>query len=127
MPPDWIAGRKINALLRFSQKRPADMPADVPYVRDLAKTQEQKDVIDILNSSGELGRPFIVARQVPAQRVKILRTALQATLKDNAFLADAKKQRLLLDPVRGAEAEKIMKQIYAAPPDLIKKAKAALR
>jgi hypothetical protein len=52
---------------------------------------------------------------------------LQATLKDNAFLADAKKQRLLLDPVRGAEAEKIMKQIYAAPPDLIKKAKAALR
>ena len=62
MPQDWMVNRKINALLRFSPKRPADMPADVPYVLDLAKTQEQKDVIDILNSPGELGRPFIVAQ-----------------------------------------------------------------
>jgi tripartite-type tricarboxylate transporter receptor subunit TctC len=126
MPPDWIAQRKINALLRFSQKRPADMPAEVPYVLDLAATPEQREVIDVLNSPGELGRPFIVAKQVPAERVKILRAALQATLKDQAFLAEAKKQKLLLDPVEGAEAERIMTQINAAPPALIAKAKAAL-
>ncbi|MGH6769903.1 MAG: Bug family tripartite tricarboxylate transporter substrate binding protein [Xanthobacteraceae bacterium] len=127
MPSDWIANKKINALLRFSQKRPADMPADVPYVIDLAKTQAQKDVIDVLNAPGQLGRPFIVAKQVPAARVKVLRDALHATLSDSAFLAEAKKSKLLLDPVSGDEAEKIMKQIYAAPPDLIKKAKAALQ
>ncbi len=126
MPPDWIAQKKINALLRFSQKRPDDMPADVPYVLDLAKTQEDKSVIDILNSPGELGRPFIVAKQVAAERVKTLRMALQATLKDEAFLAEARKQHLLLDPVDGEEAERIMAQIYAAPPDLIRKAKAVL-
>jgi len=126
MPPDWIAQKRINALLRFSQKRPVDMPVAVPYVRDLAATQEEKDVIDILNSSGELGRPFIVAKAVPSERVAILRTALQATLKDHAFLADAEKQHLLLDPVSAEEAEATMKQIYAAPPELIKKAKAAL-
>jgi tripartite-type tricarboxylate transporter receptor subunit TctC len=126
MPPDWIAQKKFYALVRFSQARPADMPADVPYVVDVAKTQEDKDVIGILNSPGELGRPFIVARQVPAERVTILRKALQATLKDQAFLADAKKQKLLLDPVEGEEAEKIMKAIYAAPPALVRKAKAVL-
>jgi hypothetical protein len=87
---------------------------------------EQKDVIEVLNSPGELGRPFIVAKQVPSERVAILRAALQATLKDDAFLADAKKQKLLLDPVEGEEAEKITKQIYAAPPDLIRKAKEVL-
>jgi len=126
MPQEWLVNRKINALLRFSATRPVDMPADVPYVLDLAQTQEQKDVIDILNSPGELGRPFIVARQVPAERVAILRAALQATLKDEAFLADAKKQSLLLDPVAGEEAEKIMSQIYAASPELIRKAKDVL-
>jgi hypothetical protein len=59
--------------------------------------------------------------------VKTLRTALQATLQDKAFLADAKKSKLLLDPVAGEEAEKIMTRLYAAPPDLIRKAKAALQ
>jgi tripartite-type tricarboxylate transporter receptor subunit TctC len=127
MPPDWIAEHKINVLLRFSQKRPGDMAADVPYVRDLAESQEDRDVIDILNSSGELGRPFIVARQVPADRVAALRSALQATLQDQDFLSDAKKLHLLLDPVDGQEAETIVKQIYAAPPELLRKAKQVLQ
>jgi hypothetical protein len=126
MPQDWLVHNKISPLLRFSATRPADMSPDVPYVLDLAQTAEQKAVIDILNSPGELGRPFIVARQVPAERVAILRAALQATLKDEAFLADAKKQSLLLDPVSGEEAEKVTAQIYAAPPELIRKAKSVL-
>jgi tripartite-type tricarboxylate transporter receptor subunit TctC len=126
MPQEWLINNKINTLLRFSMARPADMAPDVPYVLDLASSPEQKAVIDILNSPGELGRPFIVAKQVPAERVAILRAALQATLKDEAFLADAKKQSLLLDPVTGEEAEKVTAQIYAAPPELIRKAKDVL-
>ena len=55
MPQDWLVGKKINALLRFSATRPVDMPVDVPYVLDLAKTKEQRDVIDVLNAPGELG------------------------------------------------------------------------
>jgi tripartite-type tricarboxylate transporter receptor subunit TctC len=126
LPQEWLVNKRINALLRFSATRPVDMEQDVPYVLDLAASPEQKAVIDILNSPGELGRPFIVAKQVPRERVAILRTALQATLRDEAFLAEAKKQSLLLDPVAGEEAEKIMAQIYAAPPDLIRKAKDVL-
>jgi tripartite-type tricarboxylate transporter receptor subunit TctC len=126
MPQDWLVNNRINPLLRFSATRPADMSPDVPYVLDLASSPEQKAVIDILNSPGELGRPFIVAKQVPADRVAMLRNAFQAVLKDEAFLADAKKQSLLLDPVAGEEAEKIMAQIYAASPDLIRKAKDVL-
>src|SRR5205823_5481192 len=60
LPQDWIVNNRINTLVRFSTKRPSDMAANVPYVGDLAPTQEQKDLIDILNAPGELGRPFIV-------------------------------------------------------------------
>jgi tripartite-type tricarboxylate transporter receptor subunit TctC len=126
LPQDWIVNHRINALVRFSPKRPADMAENVPYVMELARTQEQKDLLAILNSSGELGRPFIVAKQVPADRVKILRAALEATLKDETFLSEAQKQNLPLDPVRGEEAEKIMGTIYAAPAELAKKVKDVL-
>jgi tripartite-type tricarboxylate transporter receptor subunit TctC len=123
MPQDWIVNGRINALVRFAAKRPPDMPASVPYVMDLARTQEQKDLLSILNASGELGRPFIVAKQVPPDRVKMLRAGLAATLRDEAFLAEAQKQNLPLDPVSGEEAETIIATIYAASPDLAKKIK----
>ena len=118
IPQDWIVNHKIDALVRFSPKRPADMPASVPFVNELATSQQQKDLLDVLNGSGELGRPFIVAKRVPADRVKILRAALEAVIKDETFLAEAQKQNLLLDPVPGEEAEKIIATIYAAPPEL---------
>jgi tripartite-type tricarboxylate transporter receptor subunit TctC len=126
MPQDWIVNRKINPLVRFSPKRPADMPENVPYIGDLAKTQEQKNILTILNASGELGRPLIMSNAVPAERVKLLRAALQATLQDEAFLADAQKQFLLLDPVTGEEAAQVVNAIYAAPPALAKKVKDVL-
>jgi len=126
IPQEWIVNHKINALVRFSPKRPADMPANVPFVNELATSQQQKDLLDVLNGSGELGRPFIVAKAVPADRAAALRTALEAVIKDDGFLAEAQKQNLLLDPVSGEEAEKIIATIYAAPPELTRKVKEVL-
>ena len=126
IPQDWIVNHKINALVRFSPKRPADMPESVPFVNDLATSQEQKDLLDILNGPGELGRPFIVTKAVPADRVAILRTALFAVLQDPAFIAEAQKQNLLLDPVSGDEAESVIAKIYSASPELAKKVKEVL-
>ena len=126
MPQDWVINNKFNALVRFSPKRPADMPEGVPFVTDLATTKEQKDLLGVLNASAELGRPYITARQAPAERVKLLRAAFEATLKDEAFLAEAQKQSLPLDPVTGEDAEKVIAAIYAAPPELARKVKDVL-
>jgi len=126
MPPDWIATRKINPLLRFAPRRPPDMAESVPFVDDLAETQEQRDVLAILDAAEELGRPLIAAKAVPPQRVAMLRAALAATLSDPAFRADAERQSLPLDPQTGEAAENIVAAIYAAPPDLAKKVKDVL-
>jgi tripartite-type tricarboxylate transporter receptor subunit TctC len=126
MPPDWLVNKRINALLRFSPKRPADMDPSVPFVNDLASSQEQKELLDVLDGSGELGRPFIVAKQVPADRTKALRAAFAAMIKDETFLAEAQKQNLLLDPVSGEEAEEIVAKIYSASPELARKVKEVL-
>ena len=58
--------------------------------------------------------------------MKIIRAALEAVIKDETFLAEAQKQNLLLDPVSGEEAEKIIATIYAAPPELTRRVKEVL-
>ncbi|HEY4406718.1 MAG TPA: hypothetical protein VGN55_18895 [Xanthobacteraceae bacterium] len=126
MPQDWLAHDKINALVRFSPKRPPDMPASVPFISDLATTAEQKDLLAVLNASSELGRPFIVAKVVPPQRVNVLRTAFRAALDDPAFRAEAQAQSLPLDSVPGEEAAAIIAKIYSASPELARKVKDVL-
>jgi tripartite-type tricarboxylate transporter receptor subunit TctC len=126
MPQDWLVHDKINPLVRFSPSRPPDMPPSVPFIEDLATTREQKALLAVLDASAELGRPFIVAKTVPPQRVNVLRAAFQATLADAAFQAEAQVQSLALDPVPGEEADAIINKIYAAPPELARKVKDVL-
>src|SRR5258708_6275841 len=126
MPQDWLVNHKINPLVRFSPKRPPDMPESVPFISDLATTREQKDLLAVLDASAELGRPFIVAKAVPSGRVNVLRSAFQAALADAAFLAEAQAQSLPLDPVPGEEAAAIINKIYSASPELARKVKDVL-
>jgi tripartite-type tricarboxylate transporter receptor subunit TctC len=126
MPQDWVVHDKFNPLVRFSPKRPPDMPESVPFISDLATTVEQKDLLAVLNASAELGRPFIVGKTVPPQRVAVLRTAFRAALDDPAFRAEAQAQSLPLDPVPGEEAAAIIGKIYAASPELARKVKDVL-
>jgi hypothetical protein len=56
----------------------------------------------------------------------VLRTAFQATLKDPDFLAEAKKARLIIDPVTGEEMEKIVADVFTMSPALQVKLKEAL-
>jgi tripartite-type tricarboxylate transporter receptor subunit TctC len=127
IPEDWIAQKKINPLVRFSPVSTPDMPDNIPYSGALAKTEEQKRILGIVGAAGELGRPYIVSKQVPKDRLEILRKAFDATVQDKAFLSDAEKQRLPVNPADGEEAEKIIAEIYSAPPELVEKAKNAIK
>jgi tripartite-type tricarboxylate transporter receptor subunit TctC len=122
IPQDWIVNSKLNVLARFGPIQPVDMPS-APYVNDLATTQEQRDALDILNAPGQLGRPFIIAKEVPRERVQVLTAAFAETLKDPALLAEAQKQSLLVELFGAEESEKIIRTIYSASPELIRKVK----
>ena len=127
MPDHWVRNNTIAVLTRLSPATAPGIPDSAKYIGDLVTTQEQKDIVDVLLASGELGRPFIASRKVPADRQQALRAAFDATMKDEAFLADAAKQSLPVDPVGGLEAEKIVERLYRFPPALIEKARNAVR
>ncbi len=121
---DWIRDKKINIFVTFAPVKTPDMP-DAPYIMNFAKTDEQKAVLQILSAAGELGRPYIVSKSVPAYRVAALRQAFDETMKDKTFLAEANKEGLPVYPVDGKEAGEIVEQIYKFPKELVEKAKQA--
>jgi tripartite-type tricarboxylate transporter receptor subunit TctC len=118
-PADWIAKKEIDTLIRSAPVVPADMPPDVPYSVDIAPTPHDAQIIRLLVSSGSVGRPFIASKEVPADRLKILRDGFDATVKDPDFLADAAKQRLPVAPKNAAAALKTVEDIYATPDDIV--------
>jgi hypothetical protein len=121
---DWIRDKKISVFVMFSPVKTPDMP-DVPFIANFAKTEEQKNVLEILTAAGELGRPYIVSKSGPAYRVNALRQGFDATMKDKDFLAEAAKEGLPVYPVDGKEAGEIVDKIYKFPNELVQKAKAA--
>jgi tripartite-type tricarboxylate transporter receptor subunit TctC len=52
---------------------------------------------------------------VPDDRTKALRDAFDATMKDPAFLEEAKKTGLDINPIGGAELQKIVADIIDTP------------
>jgi tripartite-type tricarboxylate transporter receptor subunit TctC len=89
-----------------------------PSIFTLAKTPEQKQALEYLYAGQGIGRPF-VAPEMPADRVKMLRSAFSATMKDPEFRADAKKTKLDLHPSDGEKLEALIKRIYATPKKLV--------
>ena len=127
IPADWVAGKKVAPFVLFTKRSQPEIPKDVPFIGSFAKTDEQRAVLDIVIAAGELGRPYVMSRQVPPARVALLRKAFDATMKDPAFLVDTKKQDLPVDPASGAEAEEILRSIYSAPPEYVAKAKSVMK
>jgi tripartite-type tricarboxylate transporter receptor subunit TctC len=124
IPPEWLRDNKVNVFIRFEQHLAKGMTADSPYAPDIAKDAKQKELLLLLNSSGDVGRPYIVSRDVPKDRVKVLRDAFNAVVKDPQFVAEAEKQLLtVIGPLTGEEAEKMVAEIYKATPDIVAQAK----
>jgi tripartite-type tricarboxylate transporter receptor subunit TctC len=119
IPPDWTKSPKFHPFTRSGRSVPPGMPASVPYVVDEAPDAQAKKLVRFLLADSEVGRPFIVSKSVPADRVKILRAAFAAAVKDKDFLADAAKLNLPVEPRTGAEATQAVDALYATPADIV--------
>jgi tripartite-type tricarboxylate transporter receptor subunit TctC len=97
----------------------------VPTVYEYAKSEEDRQVLDFMFGPQVLGRPHFAPPGVPADRLEALRRAFDATMKDEAFLADARKSGMDLDPFSGEEIEKRIRALYATPPAIIERGIAA--
>jgi tripartite-type tricarboxylate transporter receptor subunit TctC len=124
IPVEWVRDGKAHPFVRFTEKRAAEIPDSAVFINTFAKTDEQRQLLDVLNGADDVGRPFIMSKQVPPDRVAIMRKAYDDTVKDPAFIADMDKQQLPLNPMTGVEAETVVNKLINVPPAVIAKAKA---
>ncbi len=117
---DWLRDKKIKILAQLSAEKHADLP-NVPLVTDYVKSAEGRQVLALLYSRQEMGRPFAVPAGVPADRLAALRKAFMDSTRDPEFIAEGVKANLDFDPIDGERVQQIVNNIYAASPDLLKR------
>jgi hypothetical protein len=124
--PEWLSERKIKIIVQHGFKKNADLP-DVPLFLDQAQTEADRQVIQLLVSRQDLSKPYFLPPEVPGDRVTTLRRAFDATLKDSAFLAEAKRVNLEVDgPMPGEELAEIIGKLSQTPPAVVDRIEALL-
>lgn len=118
--PDWIPTKKISILFQGGAEPNPELDG-VPFVLDLALTGEQRQAIEFLYAGQGIGRPFVAPPDLPADRLKMLRDAFNATMTDPAFVAEAQKSKLDLEPEDGEHLAVLIAKIYATPKPMVDK------
>jgi tripartite-type tricarboxylate transporter receptor subunit TctC len=117
--PNWRAEKNIKLLLQYGlEKEPA--LANVPSLLDLVTNPEDRLLLQAGLAEITLGRPYLMPPNVPADRVAIMRKALEDTFKDRDFIADANRMALGVNlPRTGAQIKKMLDDAYRTPPNVV--------
>ncbi|MGE3245445.1 MAG: Bug family tripartite tricarboxylate transporter substrate binding protein [Beijerinckiaceae bacterium] len=119
--PHWITNKWLQPLVQFGMEKLADLP-DVPSALDLVKDPDKRRILNIVLVRQEVGRPLAAPPGVPAAQLAILRSAFGATMKDPAYLAEAKKLGQDVEPLTGAQIDAFMADVYATPKPIVDRA-----
>ena len=124
--PQWLEDGSVTILAQLAPKKAHEVPQKVPLVKDYIRNDDDKRVLDVIFTSTILARPFIAPPEIPAERVKALRAAFLATLRDPDFVAEMARAHVGIDPISGEEMQRMVADAYALPPALIRRVRDAL-
>jgi hypothetical protein len=96
--------------------------ANTPAALDIVKDPHKKRVLTLILLRQETGRPMAAPPGVPEDRLAALRSAFDATMKDAAFIAEAEKLQLEIEPMTGAEIHKMLADAFATPKNIVAEA-----
>jgi tripartite-type tricarboxylate transporter receptor subunit TctC len=107
------------------EAKPMPAPPGVPTIFDRFN-DEQKQIVSLINSAIEFGRPFAAPPGVPPERLAALRAALKATVADADFVAEASKLKFIVTYTSPQEMADIAARMYATPKQIIDAAAALM-
>ena len=123
---DWIRDKKLLLLVQFSTTKHADLP-DVPLVTELARSPEDRALLELVFARQVIGRPFIAPPGLSADATATLRKAFDATLADPEFRAEAVKSKLEVNPVSGEDVERLVTRLFQTPSAVVERAKTIIQ
>ena len=121
---EWLRQKKIRIILQTQPERHQDLP-DAPSLTEYGNTPEDRQVTALYASGSGVGRSLLGPPGIPADRVKILRDAFNAMVKDPNFVADIRKLKVELDPLPGERLQDLITRTLAVPAAVRERAKVA--
>jgi tripartite-type tricarboxylate transporter receptor subunit TctC len=125
----WGKNGFVRPLTQTGRKRVPSL-SEVPTIHELMDRYKTPEVgrrlATLILAPGEFGRPMVTPPGVPAERIKILREALNKTFRDPEFLAETKKRGWPVEPLAGEELESLAKEVIAQPPEVVQRLKKLL-
>lgn len=118
---EWLEDGKVNVIAQLGPTA-KELP-QAPNVEALVSNEEDRELIRLFTAANRLGRPLATAPDTPEGRVRILRAAFDDTMKDSAFLQDAKSAHIDVNPVTGREMDQETKRVLATPASVVQRAK----
>jgi len=124
---EWLRNGMLRILVQEDMNgHPEVNKMDVPLAPSFAKTEEDRQVMEVIYTQNLFGRPYVLPEGVPAERVAALRKAFMATMSDPALVAEADKAGMELGARDGEEVQALVTKLYALPANVIERTKRAM-
>jgi tripartite-type tricarboxylate transporter receptor subunit TctC len=117
--PQWLEkDSKVMPLLQFARETRHPDLQNVPTARELASKPEDKSLIEMMESTYFLARPYAGPPGIPAANLRVVRAAFMAAHKDPGYVAEAQKLRIDVSPWDGEKVAGIVQSLARIPRDL---------
>ena len=123
--PEWVATKQVNIPVQLALEKSPELP-DVPLIMDFAATDRQRQMLRLVFSRQSMARPFVAPPGIPEDRKQALRAAFDETMADPEFLAEAKARGLEVNPVSGVDIDKLIRELYQTPADVVAEVRATI-
>src|SRR3954454_20043906 len=124
---EWIRNGTLRIIAQEDLKgHPEVNKMGVPLTISFAKTEEDRQVMQMIYSQNLFGRPYVLPPDVPAERVAALRKAFMAALADKDLLAEAEKSGFDVGPLSGEGFQAFVAKLYPPPPKRVQGGKRSL-
>ena len=124
--PEWLTQKKVNLLMQLALRKVPDLP-QVPVITEFARNDSDRAILELVMMSAEVGRTIVTPPGLPPDRLAMLRNAFDRMVKDESFLADAKKSNLEINPLSGAEMHTLILRLSKTPPELLEQTRTIVR
>jgi tripartite-type tricarboxylate transporter receptor subunit TctC len=118
---DWLRDGKITLLAQIGEERDPEF-SNVPLLQELTNDQQARQIIRLFSAEIAMGKAYLTTPDVPKDRLDALRRAFDATVKDSAFISEAKTAGIDVRPLKADAVERIATEILATPKALVERA-----
>jgi tripartite-type tricarboxylate transporter receptor subunit TctC len=118
--PQWLVPQSgMHVIVQFARAVRHPHFPDVPTARQLARSDQDRALIELAELPYLLDRPFVAPPNLPRDRAQALQQAFRSVQSDPQYLDDAARLKLDLSPIGGDEVLRAIDRIGAASRDTL--------